>query len=160
MIILISNLVGGNDKSRKVILSTDIYQEIIEMMKEENLLCIFKIHLEFLIILFQYSTREELKEYIFSKKEKFFETSWILSTIFLKMKDENIIISKTLECLIHFTYKFPVLDLNFINKEFIHELFQSIDYLKNNSALKIIGNLTSGQNIITFVNWKLNLGFT
>jgi len=44
-----------------------------------------------------------------------------------------------------------VLDLNFINKEFIHELFQSLDYMKNNSALKIIGNLTSGQNIITFV---------
>lgn len=150
MIILISNLVGGDDKSRRVILSTEIYEDILNIMKEESKFCVFQICMEFLIILFQYSTRQEMSDYFVSKNERIFETSLILKTLVTNTNDD-IILSKTLECLVHFTHKFPIHNRFFLNKEFIDYLFHYLQHLKKNYTLKIIGNLTSGNNLIIFV---------
>jgi hypothetical protein len=153
LIILISNLVGGNRKSRIAILSTNIYEQFLNMMKEETSLNIFQLLIEFLIVLFQYSSMDEMHKHFLTSASRVYDTSILLKVLTTNMV-ERTLNSKVLECLVYFTLKFPIHNKIFLNQEFIDCLFLQMKTLNKNYTLKIIQNLTTGKTLIIYVNYS------
>ena len=146
---LVSNLIGGNSNSRRKILTSKIYEEILMIIKEENLYNIYLICLETFVNIYRKNNQEEISQNLLSN-ERINETSKIMNLLIIHLSDK-ILLLKILECLVELTQKLPQDNRVFINKEFIERLFYLNNIIKRSYCFKILGNLVSYGNLAIYV---------